>query len=326
MPDHVDGDDTVQRGLDDQLVTFLGQTQRPLGLAPQVVGAFTARGIDQHEGRERDNAREREHRHGSFVAQPPRMFETQRQRAGEQRHQDGGRQQASRHAATHTFAGQQLGDPGIGTQRECAGADQDEDDGRVRGHVDERNQCFAAEHEAGQTQPADHDHEDRQRLMRQSGLRVQRAQQTKAEETEGHRGGWSHARWQCAVLAHRQRAEGELVQIHIPGHGVAHQDQQANAGEQQRGKRGQPVAGQGAHPLRQAAQHKPGGRDARDTRPARHQVGQRLHVEHPADEHEDAECNGQERGELREVLARSRALHGNHGRDATPKGCAAAIS
>ena len=47
----VDRDHAVERGLDDELVALLGEAQRTLGRASRGVGAFAARGVDQHEGR-----------------------------------------------------------------------------------------------------------------------------------------------------------------------------------------------------------------------------------------------------------------------------------
>ena len=60
----------------------------------------------------------------------PLPLEVQRQRAGQQRHDDGRGQQAARHAATDAAARQQARDAGVGAQRERAAGQQQEQESR----------------------------------------------------------------------------------------------------------------------------------------------------------------------------------------------------
>jgi hypothetical protein len=142
----VDADHTVQRGLDDELVSFLRNAQRTLGGATQDVGALAARGIDPNETDEHDHARQRENRYGGFESEDAAALDLDREGAGEQRHDDGGRKQAPRQATTDTVAGEQPRDADLRAQRDRAGAEQQDQHRGVHRHVREREQRLAAEH------------------------------------------------------------------------------------------------------------------------------------------------------------------------------------
>ncbi len=110
----VDRDHAVERGFDDELVALFGEAQRVLGTAPQGIRAFTAPGVHPHEGEEHDGARQRKQCDRGFEAQEAAALDVQRQGAGEQRHDDGRRNQPARHRATHAGARHEPGDAGVG--------------------------------------------------------------------------------------------------------------------------------------------------------------------------------------------------------------------
>ena len=149
------------------------------------------------------DARQREDRDRRLEAERAAAFEVNRERAGQQRHDDRRRQQPARHAAADAIARQQRGDAGVGAQRQRAGAQQQEQQRGVHRHVREREQRLAAEHVTRQAQPAHQQADDRERLVQQ------RACAGAARTSATGRAGRKRRRWPapCVAAACRRRSE-----------------------------------------------------------------------------------------------------------------------
>ena len=161
----VDRDHAIECGFDDELVTLLREAKPTFGGATQRVGAFSARGVHHHEGHEHDDARQRKYRNRGLEAEQAATLDVKRERAGQQRYHDRGRQQSSRHATADSIARKQARHAGILAQRKRAGGKQQEQDCGVHRHVGKREQGLAAEHETRQAKPTQQQRHDREHLV-----------------------------------------------------------------------------------------------------------------------------------------------------------------
>ena len=179
----------------------------------------------------------------------------------------------------------------------------------------EGEQRLAAEHVARQAQPA-----DQQATTIASTWCSRAVRGSCANSSDRPNKAECARRWPapCAAAAapsiRRQGRERELVEVDVPAGGVAQQDRAARSRRAARrraiaGTRASAVASHSATPASTKRQR----RQPHHARPAGHDVGELLHVERPAGEHEQAHDQRDERGESCEESARFRAFRAPHG-------------
>ena len=167
---------------------------------------------------------QREHRDGRFEAEGGAPFVLHRQCAGQQRHDHGGGQQAARDAAADAVAASRAAIPASGRSVRAPVPHQQQQQRGVHRHVGECEQRLAAEHVARESDPADQQGGDGERLVQQR--RASRRPRRSATDLAGRSAAPVPA--PCAPRRYLDgrrewRPDDQLLEVHVPAGGVAQQ-------------------------------------------------------------------------------------------------------